>query len=308
MRVKEKVLSFLILGFAILVFPHNLGEMLEGRSGIFVDAGVYSALGNPAGTIFTENWALTYGMMMEETPDLSSSEHNIFLVQPYQYGFAGALRVWIRSDYGKMEDEPVDNTTLALSYSVSTYILDRTSVGLGFNFYKAGTLEGDIYSFNTSVGFIAPIHDSIYFSGSIAGLLGWSNVQNPFFPDPIKIGFGLIALGRNGILYVGNVVNAQPKDNEKPCLTLGGRGKIGFLDFGLYTDLEYSFEPFIEQKDLSSLPFEVISDVSFGLKLGFTFSGISTGFLGKLDLNDLNAKGLNETLMSRGGLYFSVEW
>jgi len=307
-RAGRKKFLFLTISFifCLSIFGINMGELSEGNAGIFLDVGKASVFGNPAGAVFATKWELGYGMAMENSQDFSTTEHDVYIIQPFSNGFAGFMKLILKDDFGVLNDEELDEKTIGFSYSAASFIFGKTAIGLTLNLYRLNGLEGKVYAFDTDIGFLAPINGDLYFSGAIKGLLGWANVQNPMLPNPMTIGVGLVASGENGSLYLGTRFGGNLAGMEDAYITLGGRITRQPVDLGIYTDVKYSIDG--SAKSIYEFFKNLISDVYVGGKLGISISGISVGIFGKFETNELQTEGLASALVARGGLYISVEW
>ncbi|MCD6545133.1 MAG: hypothetical protein J7K69_00565 [Thermotogae bacterium] len=309
MRARGKVVLSIMMVvslFYITTMGVNMGTLSEGKAGIFLDVGKASVFGNPAGTVFLNKWYLGYGMAMENSQDFSTTEHDIYIAQPLSNGFAGFMKLILRNEYGTLDEEKLDEKTLGFSYSVASFIFGKTAIGLSLNLYRLDGLEGKLYAFDSDIGFLAPISDNLYFSGTIKGLLGWASAQNPLLPVPITLGVGFVANGEAGSLYFGTKFGGSLAGLEDSYITIGGRINSQPLDLGLYTDIKYSING--NAKTAYGFFKDLISDLYVGGKIGIAVSGINVGIFGKFGTNQLQNEGLASSLIARGGLYISVEW
>lgn len=306
-RGKNKFL-FLIMGFFLYlnIFGINMGELSEGNAGIFLDVSKASVFGNPAGAVFATKWGLGYGMAMENSQGFSANEHDVYIIQPFLNGFAGFMKLILRNDFGVLNNEEIDEKIIGFSYSAASFIFNKTAIGLTLNLYRLNSLEGKVYAFDTDIGFLAPIGRDLYFSGTVKGLLGWANAQNPMLPNPMTIGVGFVANSQNGSLYFGSRFGGNLTNMEDSYFTLGGRITRQPVDIGLYTDIKYSING--NSENVYELFKNLISDVYIGGKFGISISGINVGIVGKFGTNELQTKGLASVLTARGGIYISVDW
>jgi len=307
-RAKRKFVLFLITVLLVFTvsFGVNMGELSEGKAGIFLDVGKASVFGNPAGAVFIDKWYLGYGMAMENSQDFSTTEHDVFIVQPLSNNFAGFMKLILRDEYGVLDEQQLDEKTIGFSYSVSSFIFGRTAVGLTLNLYRLNGLEGKLYAFDSDIGFLAPVFNNVYLSGTIKGLLGWASNQNPLLPTPITLGLGAVANSNEGSLYIGTRFGGNLGGMEDAYITLGGRIDKQPINVGIYTDINYAFNG--DAQTVYEFFKSLISDVYVGGKIGISISGVSAGIFGRFGTNQLQSEGIASALIARGGLYVSVEW
>ncbi|MDI3473039.1 MAG: hypothetical protein PWQ20_1377 [Thermotogaceae bacterium] len=313
MRAKrEFILSLITVLFVFFTVSFgvnigvNMGELSEGRAGIFLDVGKASIFGNPAGAVFIDKWYLGYGMAMDNSQELSITEHDVFIAQPLSNNFAGFMKLILRDEYGVLNEQQLDEKTIGFSYSVSSFIFGRTAVGVTLNLYRLNGLEGKLYAFDSDIGFLAPIFKDVYLSGTIKGLLGWASAQNPLLPTPITLGIGVVANSNEGSLYLGTRFGGNLGGMEDAYITFGGRIDKQPVDAGMYADIKYGFSG--DAQTVYEFFKNLISDVYVGGKIGISIAGVSAGIFGKFGANQLQTEGIASALTARGGLYISVEW
>ena len=261
----KKFVIFAMLLVSILTFSEVLDPLVEDMGPLSI--GPWSYHWNPAGLYEVKSDSLLIGFSYKasETSYLSGLE--ITLVQPPEYGFAGALvlRRYLTEDLSR----------LSLGYFVSGFASVKYGLGLEVEWFKG---KEDFLSILLDFGVQGALTKEMGYSFIIRNFRLWSQEES-YYPSG-DIG-GSISFGGENI-KIGGGATLQSGDLIKVF------GNVLLKQKNLSIDLTTGYLTSLESKDYSWLFQGGIGLKLNGFKIGVGGYGLSNPLAFKDPLNDLS--------------------
>jgi hypothetical protein len=200
--------------------PEGTGPTAKGIGGVY---------NNPAVLSLEDHWQ--FGLLTTLWNDSEQQSYHIVgasLIQPYEYGFAGALDIM----YGKLNDNDGDNSFASFGYAISG-MWNRLSWGARIIAgYFDNDPENSFYgSINLGMMYTVLEKTHILFNFNAPQIVTTKPlVFDVNQPETFNVGAGILSAADSGRVYAG--VNSY-NENENPYFgfIFGGGVKMAFINW-----------------------------------------------------------------------------